>query len=505
MHEAAGQGRPGPGSTVRRTPGRRSRRRGVAGAAAALVAAGTLAACGSDDGGPPTLTWYINPDAGGQAEIANRCTEAAGGALHASRSSRAAARSPQPARAAGPPARRQGLLDRHHEPGPAVHPRVRRGRFPRPGAGRRRRSGSPRTSCRARSPAPRWDGRAGRRAVLGQHPAALVPQVGRGGGRAGHGAAGDLGPDHRGGRSDQDKHHRGPGHPRRVADGVDQRARSSPPAARSSRTRPATAGRAQARPGDPRPAAEAARDHRTMADAGVGGPALSDRRRGRERHRTSRAATAAFMVNWPFVWPRAQRRGRGRHPRPVACPTTSAGRSTRRSIAGRAEPRRRTAGSTSASARSASTPTSPTRPPSASSPRRTRPTTSSTNGNPASQAVGLRRPGGRSRRSRWPPYPRVPRARGPAAADRRTTTRSPPACSGPPPADRGRPGRHGRTADRPDHRRPARGAAAVSTTTLRSGPGEGPEPRPAPQRRAQRPGAGRAAARLDARRPGVRR
>jgi multiple sugar transport system substrate-binding protein len=55
-------------------------RRGLAGTAAALVAAGTLAACGSSGGGASTLTWYINPDAGGQAEIARRCTEAAGGA-----------------------------------------------------------------------------------------------------------------------------------------------------------------------------------------------------------------------------------------------------------------------------------------------------------------------------------------------------------------------------------------------------------------------------------------
>jgi multiple sugar transport system substrate-binding protein len=61
-----------------RSPGR-SRRRGTAGAAALLVAAGTLAACGGDGGGTPTLTWYTNPDAGGQAEIASRCTEAADG------------------------------------------------------------------------------------------------------------------------------------------------------------------------------------------------------------------------------------------------------------------------------------------------------------------------------------------------------------------------------------------------------------------------------------------
>jgi len=38
-----------------------------------------LAACGGSGGGLPTLTWYTNPDSGGQAEIAKRCTEAAQG------------------------------------------------------------------------------------------------------------------------------------------------------------------------------------------------------------------------------------------------------------------------------------------------------------------------------------------------------------------------------------------------------------------------------------------
>jgi multiple sugar transport system substrate-binding protein len=41
--------------------------------------ASVLAACGGDAGGPPTLRWYTNPDSGGQAEIARRCTEASGG------------------------------------------------------------------------------------------------------------------------------------------------------------------------------------------------------------------------------------------------------------------------------------------------------------------------------------------------------------------------------------------------------------------------------------------
>ena len=56
----------------------RTVRRIVAGASA-LALAGTLGAC-SADGGVPTLTWYINPDDGGQAEIAASCTEAADGA-----------------------------------------------------------------------------------------------------------------------------------------------------------------------------------------------------------------------------------------------------------------------------------------------------------------------------------------------------------------------------------------------------------------------------------------
>jgi multiple sugar transport system substrate-binding protein len=80
MRDPASFDRSGRGSPHTPRSRRRSTRRGVAGAAALLVTAGTLAACGSDEGGASTLTWYINPDAGGQAEIASRCTEEAGGA-----------------------------------------------------------------------------------------------------------------------------------------------------------------------------------------------------------------------------------------------------------------------------------------------------------------------------------------------------------------------------------------------------------------------------------------
>lgn len=54
------------------------RRRRVALVAAAGTCAVLLAACGGDSG-PPVLTWYTNPDSGGQAEIAKRCTEASQG------------------------------------------------------------------------------------------------------------------------------------------------------------------------------------------------------------------------------------------------------------------------------------------------------------------------------------------------------------------------------------------------------------------------------------------
>jgi multiple sugar transport system substrate-binding protein len=50
--------------------------------AAALVLALSVVAgagCSSDDGAATTLTWYINPDNGGQADLARSCTEAAGG------------------------------------------------------------------------------------------------------------------------------------------------------------------------------------------------------------------------------------------------------------------------------------------------------------------------------------------------------------------------------------------------------------------------------------------
>ena len=54
--------------------------RRTAAAALATAAVTAVAGCGAGETGPPDLVWYINPDSGGQEEIAARCSEAAGGA-----------------------------------------------------------------------------------------------------------------------------------------------------------------------------------------------------------------------------------------------------------------------------------------------------------------------------------------------------------------------------------------------------------------------------------------
>jgi multiple sugar transport system substrate-binding protein len=63
---------------LRRRPGGR-RGRLLAAAATIILMAPMLVACGSD-GGPPVLYWYINPDSGGQAKLAEKCAKASNGA-----------------------------------------------------------------------------------------------------------------------------------------------------------------------------------------------------------------------------------------------------------------------------------------------------------------------------------------------------------------------------------------------------------------------------------------
>ncbi len=58
--------------------GTRRRSRVIAGTAVVALAAGLGACAPADD--TPVLTWYTNPDAGGQALLAQQCTQEAGGA-----------------------------------------------------------------------------------------------------------------------------------------------------------------------------------------------------------------------------------------------------------------------------------------------------------------------------------------------------------------------------------------------------------------------------------------
>src|SRR6202042_1474395 len=61
-------------------PTRSRLRRYVSALAVGVLAAGGLAACSSGGSGTTSLTWYINPDNGGQVKLAAECTTAANGA-----------------------------------------------------------------------------------------------------------------------------------------------------------------------------------------------------------------------------------------------------------------------------------------------------------------------------------------------------------------------------------------------------------------------------------------
>ena len=168
---------------------------------------------------------------------------------------------------------------------------------------------------------------------------------------------------------------------------------------------------------------------RGVADAGVAGPALLDRRRGRQRRPASRATT-------PASWSTGRSSGPGRlgavedgHARPgrarrLRLGAVPAGRR------GRGEPPAATAASTSAIGAFSD----------AHRPRLRGGRVHHERGEPGlllrhqrqpgRQGRGLRRPGGHRGVPDGAGDPRVARAGRPAAADRRTTARSPAACSG---------------------------------------------------------------------------
>lgn len=62
-------------------PRGRARARFVAAVAASVLIPLGLGACGSDESATPNLTWYINPDNGGQKTLAEECSAASNGAF----------------------------------------------------------------------------------------------------------------------------------------------------------------------------------------------------------------------------------------------------------------------------------------------------------------------------------------------------------------------------------------------------------------------------------------
>ena len=237
-----------------------------------------------------------------------------------------------------------------------------------------------------------------------------------------------------------------------------------------------------------------------VADAGVGGPALSTA--GEDANAIGfEGDDAGFMVNWPFVWPRALTGGRGRHARRSRSRTTTAGRCTRRSSRAR-RAGRRTAGinigvgafSKHADLAYEAAECITSEENQAVLLRQQR--------QPGRQGRGLRRPGGRRGVPDGPGHPGVARAGRAAAADRvlQRGLQQPPARV--PPAELGRtrprPASRPLTSSRPSWRR--------RSCCEHHDPAPGEKQRTglgAPARH-QRPLPRRAQAGLDARRPGVR-
>ena len=140
-------------------------------------------ACGGgDDSGTPTLTWYTNPDNGGQEDLAEQCTEAADGAYRIEMSELPPDADSQREQLVRRLAANDSSIDLMSLD-PVFVPEFAEAGFLRP-VHRRRGRGADRRRARRRGHDVDLERRAGRRPVLGQHPAALVPQVGRRAGRA---------------------------------------------------------------------------------------------------------------------------------------------------------------------------------------------------------------------------------------------------------------------------------------------------------------------------------
>ena len=274
-----------------------------------------LVGCGGDEGGAPTLTWYINPDNGGQAELAEQVRRRVRRRLHASRRRSCPTRPTSSASSScgGSPPTTPSIDLMSLDPPfvaefanagyllPITDPGRRRRRSPtacstprwRPRTGTTswwpRRSGPTPSCCGTASRSPRrpasiptaadftWDADDRGRRVAGQADRRAGPPL-----RGLHGL-------------DQRPHRL-----RRRADHRERRARRRRHADRGVAGRrhapPTSSARWPARPRPPPTCRPPAR---------------------RRPARCSRATTASFMVNWPYVYHAAQEAVDDGRPRPV--------------------------------------------------------------------------------------------------------------------------------------------------------------------------------------------
>ncbi len=203
-------------------PGGLRRRRTASVAIAVVIGAATLAGCSGDESGDADAGLVHQPRQRGSGHVGAAVLRGVRRRLQ-HRDADPAERGRRPARAAGAPPGRQRLVGRPHEPGSAVRGRVRQRRLPpadhRPGRRRGADGRGPRRPAGDRL----LGRRAGGHALLGQHPAALVPALGGRGRRDRPRSRGlHLGGDDRG-RRGRGRSHRRAGPSLRGLHGLDQR------------------------------------------------------------------------------------------------------------------------------------------------------------------------------------------------------------------------------------------------------------------------------------------
>ena len=257
----------------------------------AIVAPVALFGCGGDESGTPEMTWYINPDNGSQAVLAAECSEASDGAYTIDTQilpNDADAQREQLVRrlAAG-----DSSIDLMSLDPPFVAEFANAG-YLLPITDDADVAQLTADVLDGPLETAYWEDQLVAHALLGEHPAPVVPHVG-GRGRRCRSDPSELhvaGDDRRGRRSG--KADRRPGPAVRGLHGVDQRARRRRPAARSSRTRswaPTPHRRSRHRRATPRP---------TSSASWPGRPPLQPTSPPREKENPSRSSGVTTARSW---------------------------------------------------------------------------------------------------------------------------------------------------------------------------------------------------------------